>query len=82
MGIASNIVKVYPNKEPFWGKYSDLNSVIIPSTDEIRQYQLAKLKAFQKVALKNQNNNEITQRINTLFKQGAGKAISAGARKA
>lgn len=75
MGIASNIVKVYPNKEPFWGKYNDLNSVIIPSTDEIRQYQLAKLKAFQKAALKNQNNNEITQRINTLFKQGAGKAM-------
>ena len=70
MGLASNIVKVYPNKDPFWGKYEDLNSVKIPSTDEIRKYQLSKLKNFQKNALKNQANNEITQRINTLFQSG------------
>lgn len=75
MGIASNIVKVYPNKEPFWGKYNDLNSVVIPTTDAIRQYQLAKIKNFQKMALDKQNNNAVTQRINALFKQGAGQAM-------
>ena len=39
-----NINRVYKNREPFWGKYVELNSVEVPSLDAIQQYQLSKIQ--------------------------------------
>jgi len=29
--IRRNIEKVYQNRNPFWGKYAELNSAVVPS---------------------------------------------------
>jgi len=36
--LKRNIEKVYSNKDPFWGKYAELNYATVPSIDAIQAY--------------------------------------------
>lgn len=63
-----NINKVYKNRDPFWGKYVELNNVEVPSLDAIQQYQLSKIQMFQQQAT--QRAASKYGNINTLFKSG------------
>ncbi len=48
--LRDNIRKdVFPNMDPFWGKYEMLNRSIVPDQSMIQQFQLEKLQQFQKV---------------------------------
>ena len=64
-----NINRVYKNREPFWGKYVELNNVEVPSLDAIQQYQLSKIQMFQQQATQRAANKYAN--INALFKSGA-----------
>lgn len=59
----NNVIEEYINKEPFWDpytgqpQYSLLNNVVIPKNADIREYQLQKIKQFEKKALKKRFSN-------------------------
>lgn len=67
---SANIRKQFKNREPFWGKYEELNLVTIPSSADIQAFQLKKIEEFQKAALSSQKNGKITE-LNELFKSGS-----------
>ena len=69
MGLQSNITNIFKDREPFWGKYSFLNSIEVPDKQTIKNYQLLKIKSFQNLALRNKNKGKIAK-INKLFKSG------------
>lgn len=50
MSLKRNIVKVFDNQEPFWGRYKELNNARVPTLNEIQEYQLQKIEAFQKIS--------------------------------
>lgn len=71
--IRRNIEKVYQNKDPFWGKYAELNSAIVPDIGMIQNFQLQKIQMYQnimseRVAGKNSRINQlfINNTINSL----------------
>lgn len=66
--LRRNIQDVFVDKEPFWGKYIELNNAIVPDIGMIQRYQLAKITEFQKIMsdkVKNKN-----QALNDLFLSG------------
>lgn len=67
--LKRNIEKVYTNKEPFWGKYAELNNATIPNIDAIQAYQLAKIEMFQRAAIQQAANKNAN--LNALFNNNA-----------
>ena len=63
--LKRNIEKVYTNKEPFWGRYAELNNATVPNIDAIQAYQLAKIEMFQRAAIQQVANKNAN--LNALF---------------
>ena len=66
-----NVDKKYINIEPFWGRVEALNNVQVPTKEAIRNYQIAKIKQFQDIALSKKEQKE----INAFFKEKNGNSI-------
>lgn len=62
-----NINPVYA-KDPFWGKYIDLNNVVVPDVSMIQNYQLTKIKMFSQDA--QQRAAQKNASLNALFESG------------
>lgn len=63
--LKRNIEKVYTNKDPFWGKYAELNNATVPSLDAIQAYQMAKIEMFQRAAIQKAEHKNAN--LNALF---------------
>lgn len=70
MFARNNVVEEYANKNPFWDpyegtpQYSLLNNVRIPTSAQIRAYQISKVEEFEKTAIKEKFTN-----LNPIAKQ-------------
>ena len=67
MSFKRNIVKAY-DKEPFWGRYKDLNNASVPSLSAIQEYQLQSITNFQRISERKIRHKY--KHLNSLFHSG------------
>ena len=61
-----NIISLKIKKSPFWGKqFQDLNDAQVPTTEEIRNYQINKIREYENQIFKQKKFNK----INSLFQK-------------
>lgn len=65
--FARNITTLKGWPQPFWGRYEELNNVVIPSISAIQAYQLQKIKQFEEISASRMKKYA---RINKLFSSG------------
>lgn len=77
-GLKRNINTVWA-REPFWGKYEELNDAIIPDLKMIQNFQIAKLQEFEKINA--DRRNEDFADLNSLFLEGSINSLPSNYKK-
>ena len=69
MGLLKEVISdsLLGNREPFWGKYEELNSAEVPDMNSIRAYQLQCLKRLEEGSRVAQKGKRAATELNELF---------------